>query len=120
MANKKEFTREGGIHWTLTVSEVIPLGNAHSQTVSQWAVQVVITGSGGSFIPKQRVIGSGLSGANLATCVYYESDGETAIAAGVATSTAGIYYIPADGLDTFLDYTASTGSMDVYAFPIKG
>lgn len=120
MANKRTFGREGCIHWTLDTTAVIELGNAGDDTVCQWAIQVVPTGSGGSFIPKQRVIGSGLSGGNLATCVYYESDGETAIAAGAATSGAGIYYIPADGVDTFLDYTADTGSMDVYAFKFKG
>lgn len=120
MANRKYNLSNGCIKWVLDTSTVLALGAPAEHTVGQWAIQVVPTGAGGAFVPKQCVRGSGLSGANLATCVYYESDGETAIAAGTATSAAGIYYIPSDGLDTSLDFTADTGSMALYIYPIKG
>lgn len=114
-------TSNGTIKLVLDTAEVVPLGFADETRVSQWVLQVQVSGSGAQIIPKQRVIGSGLTGASLATCVYYESDGETAIAAGVATTAAGIYYIPSDGLDTFLDFDpGASGVMTIYARPLKG
>lgn len=121
MANVGPVVLEGGCRqWTLDTTATIALGSASDQTVGQWAIQLVPTGSGGTITPKQCVKGSGLSGANLATCVYYESDGETAITAGTATSAAGIYYVPSDGLETYLDFVASTGSLALYVYPIRG
>lgn len=113
-------TDRGTKYRTLTTTEVIPLGDADNATVSQWAVKVKITGAGGSFIPKIRLIGSGLSGGDLDDTVYYTADSETAIAAGVASSAANIYYIPADACDVFLDYTQGTGSMTIYVYPFQG
>lgn len=113
-------TERGTRYRTLDTSEVIALGDANDETVSQWAVKVKITGDGGNFIPKIRLIGSGLSGSDLDDTVYYTADSETAIAAGVASSANNIYYIPADAVDVFLDYTSSTGTMQIFVYPFQG
>lgn len=105
--------------WTLDTTATISLGDVGSETGGAWVLQFVPTGSGGSIVFKQRVTGSGLTGANLQSPIIYESDGETAIAAGTSVSAAGIYYVYSDGLDTFMDYTQSTGSLKVYYRLVK-
>lgn len=110
----------GGRRWTLDTSAVIALGCPSPQTAGQWQIQVIPTGSGGSWVPKQCTRGADRTGGNLATCVYYESDSETALAAGAATSALGVYYIPSDGVDTYLDFTADTGSMVIDVYPLRG
>lgn len=113
-------TRPGVRKWSLDTTETIHLGVPSEMTVGQWAIQMVPTGLTGGIVPKQRVVGSGLSGGNLQNCVYYESDGETAIAAGTQSDAAGVYYVPSDGVDTYLTCTLTAGSMDLYVWPLRG
>lgn len=121
MANTRISTTTGGQGWRLDTTGVVALGDAHRETVSTWAVQFVVSGAGGDIFPQQRLIGSELTSTDYQSCVWYESDQETAITAGTAKSTAGIYYIPSDGCETFLNFTsAGSGYVDVWAWPVQG
>ena len=121
MANTGPYTLEKGCRkWTLDTTATIYLGDAADGTVGTFCVQAVDTGDGGEFYPIQRVKGSGLSGSNLKTTVWYESDASTEIAAGTAKAEDGIFYILSDGLDTYLEYTASTGSKTIYVIGLAG
>lgn len=104
----------------LDTSEVIYLGDACADIASQFVLEVAVSGSGGSAIPKCRLRGSDLGTGALHDLVYYTVDSEAAITAGTAITAANIYYIPADGIDVYLDYTASTGSMTITLRPIVG
>lgn len=113
-------TRTGVRKATIDTTATVRIGNAAEELVSQWVVQIVPTGLTGGFVPKGRVIGSELTGGNLATLLLYSASSETAVSTASPVATAGVYYIPADGLDVFLDFTVSAGSLDVYIRPIKG
>lgn len=122
MANTplKPMGRSGTLAATINTTAVISLGNAEDAMVSQWVVQIVPTGLTGGFVPKGTVIGSGLTGSNLDTLLLYEASSEAAVSTASPVGTASVYYIPADGLDVFLDCTVSAGSFVVYARPVAG
>lgn len=79
-------------------------------------VQVIGTGSWGSFIPKVRVRGSIYTGANLINYPYVLATSATEVAAGTpVTGTNDILEIDATGKDVFFDYTQDTGSVVLQA-----
>lgn len=106
-----------GTHYTLTSTHngaAIPLGAADGFGFAGFNIGTVETGNGGSFVVKQRPIGSGWAEANLVSCVVYTTDSEDAIAAGTALADGGkIYQVYSDMLETFLIYTSSSGTMEL-------
>lgn len=110
----------------VSATEQVLLGAGDDDTVSTFAVHVVLSGFSGSFTPKQRSTGardSGgvlLAGANLIPCIYYTNASETAIAAGASSNTNGVYYIPTDGCETILDFTVAAGTATLYIRKLRG
>lgn len=123
MANTAGWLRvneKGERRKVLDTSEVIYIGDAFADIASQFVVEVAVSGAGGSAVPKCRLYGSDLGTGALHDLVYYTVDSEAAITAGTGITTANIYYLPADGIDVYLDYTADTGSMTITVRPIVG
>lgn len=118
MANITSPLPEGGMSIALDTTAVIPLrtlGDARGKTVY---LQVVTGGADpGSFVIKQAIRNSGLTGTDLVDCSYtHIGAGGVITAAGTAVSTGGrVYVVISDGMDTYLDYTAGTDGMTVYA-----
>lgn len=102
---------------TIDTSEVIKLGCPSETFLSSWVVEIVPSGLTGGFTPKGTSAGSGLTGGNLKTLLVYRENSEDAVDTASPISAAGVYYIPADGLDVYLDCTVSAGSFTVYVRP---
>lgn len=100
--------------WVLDTTAVIDLGTPNDRTLGTFEVEVKPVGAGGSFIPKQTADGTGYSGSDLKSCIYYTSDSETVVTAGTSHSAAKILYIPSDGARTYLDYTQGAGTMEIH------
>lgn len=122
MANKREaLPNQGGWKWTLNTSAVVECGNAHHAVVSKWRLHVKTGGAlPGSFIPKIRATGSGLTGSDLISPVYYKDSDTATITGGTAVTTNDVYEIVTDGCDLYLDYTSDSDGMIVYCKPVIG
>lgn len=104
------------IRWVLDTTAVIKLELPENVAGSSWYIQVKTGGAApGSFVIKQTVNGSGLTGSDLCTPIYTTTDSASPTAAGTAVSTGGkTYVVIADGQDTYLDYTAGSDTMTLY------
>ena len=105
-----------------TGSGTCELGNAFGTSrIGSWRLQVVPGGaSTGSLVIKTRLSGSGLSGSNWLTPIYYSDATTTTANAGDPITTVGIFTVICDRCDLLLDWTAGADGMDVYLAPVMG
>lgn len=122
MANKITTSDAGVQVITLDTTGTVNLRNAFGTSkIGSWRLQVVPGGaSPGSFVLKQRLAGTNLSGANWLTMIFYDDSTSTVQSAGTTVSAAKILTVIADRTDVQLDYTAATHGMTVYAVPANG
>ena len=121
MANKREALEGGGWKWTLNTTATVECGNIHHGVVSKWRLHVKLGGaSPGSFVPKIRATGSGLTGSDLIAPVYYKDTDTATITAGDSVDANDVYEVVCDGCDLFLDYTSGADGMIVYCKPVVG
>lgn len=122
MANASKVNDKGVQVITLDTTGSIVLGNAMGTSkIGSWALQVVSGGAApGSLVLKQRLHGSGLSGANWLATLYYDESTTTVPSAGDAIVANGLFTIISDRKDVQLDYTADADGMTVYAVPYNG
>jgi hypothetical protein len=104
---------------TLSASETLYIGNGSDRNVATAVVQIVGSGWTGSIEVKGRVTGSGLATADLETIAYktFAAPGSFATAALTADS---LIAIPMDGIDAYLDYTHTAGSVTIYLALLDG
>jgi hypothetical protein len=122
VANKKSPNDRGVQVITLDTTGAVELMNAFGTSkIGSWRLQVVPGGADpGSFVLKQRMTGTNLSGSNWLTTIFYDDSTSTVQAAGTTVSTAKILTVIADRTDVQLDYTAGADGMTVYASPVNG
>lgn len=122
MANKTVVNDRGTKVVTLDTTGTVNLGNPYGASgLGSWSLQVVVGGaSPGSLVIKQRQHGSGLSGSNWISTLYYNEASTTVPNAGDAITANGIYTVVADKRDVQLDYTSGADGMTVYATPYVG
>lgn len=124
MANSpfRPITTQAGVHstrldTTATGADAIYIGPANERGPASWVFHVKGNGWTGSIVPKLRVSGSNLTDTDLIACIYYTASDEAAIAAGTGITTNGIYTIPCDRCDLYLEYTHTAGTVDLLAHP---
>lgn len=122
MANKITTSETGLQVVTLDTTGAVNLRNAFGTSkIGSWRLQVVPGGaSPGSFVLKQRLSGSGLSGSNWLTMIFYDDSTSTVQSAGTAVTAAKVLTVIADRTDVQIDYTADADGMTVYASPVNG
>ena len=105
-----------------TGSGTCEINNAFgSSRIGSWRLQVVPGGAApGSLVLKTRLSGSGLSGSNWLTPIYYSDATTTTANAGDAITTVGIFTVICDRCDLMLDWTTGADGMDVYLAPVMG
>jgi len=121
MANSLNTLNTGVKKLTLDTTGVEPVGNSDSSRVSKWRVHAKVGGaSPGSAVPKLRLTGSGLTGTDLISVVYYKDSDTAAITAGTGITANGIYEVVADRCDLYFDYTSGADGMILYLQPVLG
>lgn len=121
MANTLNTLNTGVKKLTLDTTGVEPVGNSDSSRVSKWRVHAKVGGgSPGSAVPKLRLTGSGLTGTDLISVVYYKDSDTAAITAGTGITANGIYEVVADRCDLYFDYTSGADGMILYLQPVLG
>lgn len=105
-----------------TGSGTCDLNNAFGTSrIGSWRLQVVPGGAApGSLVLKTRLTGSGLSGSNWLTPIYYSDATTTTANAGDPITTVGIYTVVCDRCDLQLDWTTGADGMTVYLAPLMG
>ena len=96
----------------------VVLGNAGPGVASKWVLQVTAIVAVGTAAIKGRLTDSGVADAGGVALAYRNVGTNTDVAAGTALSAAGIYEVPADGLDVILEHTGGT-SVTVVARPVQ-
>lgn len=105
---------------TVSAVSVIALGDAAPDTVATWVVQVSSLSGTFAITPKCRVIGTDIASGEYAT-LSYKLGSTGALTAGTTPIAAeGIYFLPCDGLEVFLDVTAVSASFRLDAQPVRG
>jgi hypothetical protein len=116
-----------------TSSVNVELGDADTQLVSTWVIQVTGTIGTGTIAVKGYVNGAPIAGrpgtdttltalavADSAAIPYYGAAG-TVVSGATTISTLGVYRIVASGVSVRLEYTAGGGSdLVVHAKPLCG
>lgn len=112
--------------FTFAATAVYPLGNTSpdNHKVGGWLLHIANASTSpawsGSALVKGCAAYSGLSGSDLVELPYINVNTQTVEASGTAITAAGLYYIPANGIQVFLDYTSTSGTADVYPIPVEG
>lgn len=122
MANNIDKNDQGVRVITLDTTGAVNIRNAFGTSkIGSWRLQVVPGGaSPGSFVLKQRLTGTNLSGSNWLTMIFYDDSTSTVQSAGTTVSTAKVLTVVADRTDVQLDYTSGVDGMTVYALPVNG
>lgn len=121
MANSVVTNSQGITVVTLDTTAVVAIGNADSTRVSKYRIHAKMGGgSPGSAIPKIRLTGSGLTGSDLISPVYYKDSDTAAITAGTAITTNDMYEVVCDRCDLFFDYTSGASGMVLYCDQVLG
>lgn len=122
MANKVQVNDKGAQVITLDTTGAVVIHNSFgSSKIGSWKLQVVVGGgSPGSFVIKQRLHGSGLTGSNWISTLYYNEATTTVPSAGDPVTANGLYVVVCDQCDVQLDYTSGANGMTVYARPYNG
>jgi hypothetical protein len=94
---------------TLTVDEVIALGDAAHDSIGSFAVGVTEVSGTVAITPKGRISGSGVVAAEYQTLAYTVGSTGVVTAAATPISAEGIYWIRADGCDVYLDFNETGG-----------
>lgn len=113
--NNSNQARYARLDTTATGASAIAVGAANERGPASWVLHVKGNAWTGSIVPKLRLTGSDLTNTDLQSCIYYTAGDEAAVAAGTGITANGIYTIPCDRCDLFLEYTHTSGTVDVYA-----
>lgn len=122
MANTISTLSTGVKKVTLDTTGTKELMNAFGTSrIGSWRLQFVPGGATpGSVVLKTRLTGSGLTGSNWLSPIYYRDDTTTVQATGTPVTTASLVTVVCDSADLQLDYTSGADGMFVYALPIMG
>lgn len=106
---------------TISASEVIALGTCSDDGVGTFAIGITSLSGTHSMVTKGRIIGSGVASGEYQNIAYKPANTGTLTNPGTTAITAeGIYFIPADGCDVFLDVTVTSGSFVLTWIPLRG
>lgn len=95
---------------TLSASSTEKVG-ALSKLVNRFVFQTVGSSWTGSIVPKVVSQGSGLTGGNIKGIHYTNKLTGADVVAGTGITTDGIWEVQTDGVDLYLDYTHTSGSV---------
>lgn len=91
-----------------------------SKLVNRFVFQTVGAAWTGAFTLKAAIKDAGLSGSNLKNIHYTNKLTGADVVAGTTITTDGIWEVQCDGMDVYLAYAHTSGSVVVYGNEVAG
>lgn len=100
---------------SISGATAMKLGNpAGPSGPATWHIQITGTGGIGSWVPKCTLRGSGLTGAAAIAMEFVAIDDTGTLLTSAQSATKG-YLVAGDEWDIWIEYTADTDPMTIYA-----